>query len=56
MGQLQQYITVQLQHDILTCFDAVQYDVGREFHFIIEDYEIQKILRIFVFTFRNLQD
>ena len=51
MGQLQQYITVQLQHDILTCFDAVQYDVGREFHFIIEDYEIPEDitdLRIYI--------
>ena len=40
MAALQQPIRVRLQHDILSSVDAVQYDTYREFHFIIDDYEI----------------
>lgn len=40
MAALQQPIRVRLQHDILSSVDAVQYDTYREFHFVIDDYEI----------------
>lgn len=40
MASLQQPIRVRLQHDIMPSVDAVQYDTDREFHFVIDDYEI----------------
>lgn len=51
MAALQQPIRVRLQHDILASVDAVQYDTYREFHFIIDDYEIPEDItdiRIFI--------
>lgn len=48
---LQQYVSIQLQHDIAAKVEAVQYDTGREFHFILSDYEIPedvKDLRIYI--------